>query len=49
MYVMMTFLEVNGIKISPTVDDVARVGLAVASGEMKYDELLEWIIENKKF
>ncbi len=49
MYVMMTFLEVNGIKIDPTVDDVARVGLAVASGEMKYDDLLEWIINNKKF
>lgn len=49
MYVMMTFLEVNGIKINPTVDDVARVGLAVASGEMKYDDLLEWIIDNKKF
>lgn len=49
MYVMMTFLEVNGIRINPDVDDVARVGLAVASGEMKYDDLLEWIIDNKKF
>lgn len=49
MYVMMTFLEVNGIKINPSVDDVARVGLAVASGEMKYDNLLEWIIDNRKF
>lgn len=49
MYVMMTFLEVNGIKINPAVDDVARVGLAVASGEMKHDELLEWIIENRKY
>lgn len=49
MFVMMTFLEVNGIKIEPTVDDVARVGLAVASGEMKYEDLLEWIIDNKKF
>lgn len=49
MYVMMTFLEVNGIKIDPSIDDVARVGLAVASGEMKYDDLLEWIIDNKKF
>ena len=49
MYVMMIFLEVNGIKIDPTVDDLARVGLAVASGEMKYDDLLEWIIDNKKF
>lgn len=49
MYIMMVFLEVNGIRIEPSVDDVARVGLAVASGEMKYDDLLEWIIDNKKF
>ena len=47
MYVMMTFLEVNGIRIRPTVDDVARVGLAVAAGEMKYEELLDWILENQ--
>ena len=47
MYIMLTFLEVNGIRIYPSVDDVIRVGLAVASGEMKYEELLEWIYENK--
>ncbi|MBR3781043.1 MAG: type II toxin-antitoxin system death-on-curing family toxin [Clostridia bacterium] len=49
MYVMMTFLEVNGIRISPEVDDVARVGLAVASGEMGYEDLLKWIIDNRNF
>jgi len=47
MYVLLTFLETNGIKIRPEVDDVARVGLAVASGTMKYEDLLDWIIENK--
>lgn len=47
MYVLLTFLETNGIKIHPSVDDAARVGLAVASGKMKYEDLLEWIIENK--
>lgn len=47
MYVLLTFLETNGIKIRPTNDEVARVGLAVAAGEMKYRELLEWIMENK--
>ncbi|MBQ7828357.1 MAG: type II toxin-antitoxin system death-on-curing family toxin [Clostridia bacterium] len=47
MYVMMTFLEVNGVRIDPAVDEVIRVGLAVASGEMDYGELLEWIRENK--
>ncbi len=47
MYVLLTFLETNGIKIRPTNEDVARVGLAVASGNMKYEDLLEWIIENE--
>lgn len=47
MYVLLTFLEVNGIKITPTVDDVTRVGLAVASGKMDYNDLLNWIIDNK--
>lgn len=47
MYVLLTFLETNGIKINPSVDDVARVGLAVASGQMKYEDLLLWIHENK--
>jgi prophage maintenance system killer protein len=47
MYVLLTFLEINGIKIHPSVDDVARVGIAVAAGEMKYEELLEWIFDNK--
>ena len=47
MCVLLTFLETNGIKITPTPEDVARVGLAVASGEMSYDDLLSWIIENE--
>ena len=47
MLVMMTFLEVNGAGIRPTVDEVARVGIATASGEMRYSELLSWIRDNK--
>ena len=47
MYVLLTFLEVNGIRIHPTEDEVVRVGLSVASGKMKYEELLEWILDNK--
>ena len=47
MYVLLTFLEVNGIKLRPTNAEVARVGLAVAAGEMKYEELLDWILENE--
>ena len=47
IFAMLIFLEVNGVKIRPTNEEVARVGLAVASGEMKYAELLEWILENQ--
>lgn len=49
MYVLLTFLETNGIKMDPSVEDVARVGLAVASGEMSYGDLLNWILDNKKY
>ncbi len=47
MYVLLTFLETNGIKIYPSNEDVARVGLAIAAGKMKYEELLNWILENE--
>lgn len=47
MFVLLVFLEVNGVKLRPTNSEVARVGLALASGEMRYDSLLDWIIENE--
>ncbi len=47
MFVMMIFLEINGIVIRPSNEEFARVGLAVAAGEMKYAKLLEWIHENE--
>lgn len=47
MYVMLTFLEVNGIHMDCTNNDVARAGLAVASGEMDYEALLEWVREHR--
>ena len=47
VYVMLIFLEVNGIRLHPSVEDVARVGLALASGTMGYEELLEWIYDNE--
>lgn len=45
MYIMLTFLEVNGLKARPTNAEVVRVGLAVAAGSMKYEELLSWVRE----
>ncbi len=47
MYAMLVFLELNGSPIQPSVPDVARVGLAVAAGEMDYPELYEWVLANR--
>lgn len=43
VYVMLTFLEAEGIKMTCANEDVVRLGLSVASGDMKYDEILLWI------
>ena len=43
MYVMLTFLEVNGIRLECTNEEVTEVGLSVAAGTMGYETLLAWI------
>ena len=43
MYVMLTFLEVNGIHMDGTNEDGGEAGLGVASGELNYEELLVWV------
>ena len=48
VYVMLTFLEAEGIKMDCTNDDVIDLGLSVASGKMKYADVLDWIIKFKK-
>lgn len=48
IYVMLTFLEVNGIPLECTEEELANIGLAVASGEKKYEELLEWVRKHRR-
>ena len=48
MYVMLTFLEVNGIRLNCTNDEVASVGLSLADGSMDYGALLQWILDHKQ-
>lgn len=47
MYIMISFLELNGIKIDANNDDVVNLGLSVASGNANYDDVLNWINEHK--
>jgi len=49
MYVMITFLEVNGIHIDCTNEEVTELGLALADGSVGYEELLKWVREHRTF
>ena len=48
VFVMLIFLEINGVSLQATDEDIIRVGLGVAAGEMRYDALLAWIREKSK-
>ena len=48
VYVMLTFLEAEGIKMSCGNNDVVNLGLSVADGTMKYDDILDWIKRFKR-
>ena len=43
LLIMLTFLEINGVILEFTDDELITLGLGVASSEMSYDELLNFI------
>ena len=43
VYVMLSFLELNGIRIRCSDEEIVSIGLSVADGSMGYDELLAWV------
>ena len=47
VYVMLSFLEMNGIRIQCTDEELVCIGLSVADGTMGYEELLQWVTEHK--
>ena len=47
VYVMLSFLELNGIHIDATDEDVVALGLGAADGSMKQKEILTWIANHK--
>ena len=49
MYVLLTFLEVNGIPLDATDEEIITIGLALADGSMRYEELLQWILDHETY
>lgn len=43
IFAMLIFLQINGARLTAVNDDVIRLGLGVASGEMKYEDMLTWV------
>ena len=48
MYVMLSFLEMNGIRIQCTDQELIFAGLSVADGSMNYEDLLEWVLDHRE-
>ncbi len=48
VYIMLTFLEMNGIRVRCTDDELVKVGLSVADGSMAYEALLQWVLAHRE-
>ena len=48
IYVMLSFLEMNGVPVQCSDEELVRIGLSVADGSMKYDELLQWVLDHRQ-
>lgn len=47
LYVMLSFLEMNGVPVRCTDEELVRVGLSVADGSMGYEALLDWVLDHR--
>ncbi len=47
VYVMLSFLEMNGIRIKCSDEELVHIGLSVADGSMEYEELLQWVLDHR--
>ena len=48
VYVMLVFLELNGMEIDCADEELAALGLGVASGEMKDEDIMFWILSHMR-
>ena len=43
VHTMLVFLELNGVEIDCTQDELVEIGLSLASGNMSAEMLFEWL------
>ena len=47
MHIMILFLELNGIYLDISDEDIVEAGLGVGNGKMDYKDLLKWVIKHR--
>lgn len=47
VFIMLIFLEVNGLRLECSDDELVKAGLSVADGSMGYEALLDWVLEHR--
>lgn len=48
IYVMLVFLELNGMEINCSDEELIVLGLGIASGEIKDEDTVPWILNHTK-
>ena len=48
LYVMLSFLEMNGVRIQCTDAELVHVGISIADGKMGYEDLYNWVLEHEE-
>ena len=48
VYCMLIFLDVNGVEMTCSDDDLIALGLGLADGSFRYESVLDWIEQHKR-
>lgn len=48
IHTMLIFLELNGVEPKFSQKELIELGLGVASGQLNYDDILNWLVEHTK-
>lgn len=47
LLVMLSFLEINGVHLKYTDEELIELGIGLASDKITYEKLLEWVNKHK--
>ena len=47
-HAMLVFLALNGVELEYTQEELANVFLALAAGEIGFEELLQWVLAHER-